>query len=102
MEVIATKSQDIPWVVSLDGKRAECDKIRRVSIDKFYEIVTGDRFAFVNLCRVLPKAIDDVLKTVEIEPIHDSVFDELEKLSPNILKSIFLLAFSGYEGFDEY
>ena len=42
VEVIAKKSQNTPWRTSLDGEPFEHANIRRVSIDKFYEIVTGE------------------------------------------------------------
>jgi hypothetical protein len=45
VEVIATKSQNIQWVVSLDGERTIYENIRRVSIDKFYELVTGVQYS---------------------------------------------------------
>jgi hypothetical protein len=88
VEVIASKSQNIPWVITLDGvKQSTNNNIRRVSIDKFYELVTGDKFAFKKLCEVIPKVID-------------AVFIELNKISDNTLKSLYLLAFDKYEGFD--
>lgn len=40
VEVIAKNSQNIPWICSVDGVRMENSKIRRLSIDKFYETVT--------------------------------------------------------------
>ena len=50
VEVIATKSQNIAWGTSLDGQPMLNEKIRRVSIDKFYEMATGDNLAFKKLC----------------------------------------------------
>ena len=38
VEAIAKTSQNIVWKVSVDGGRVENEKIRRVSLDKFYEI----------------------------------------------------------------
>ena len=39
VEVIAKNSQNIVWRNSLDGIAIHNDKIRKVSVDKFYEIV---------------------------------------------------------------
>jgi len=50
VEVIAKNSQNNPWQISLDGTSIQDERIRRVSIDKFYEIVTGEKQAFKNLC----------------------------------------------------
>jgi len=100
VEVIARKSQDIPWIVSIDGKRFSHEHIRRVSIDRFYERVTGEKYAFKMLCEVLPKVLNDVVSSLHEEMIENSVFEELKEISPNLLKSLYLLSFKNYEGFD--
>ena len=102
VEVIAKNSQNSPWKISLDGQSHEHEYIRRVSIDKFYEIVTGEVDAFKNLCQVLPLALDDVVKSKSSETIENTVFDELSELSSNLLQSLYLLSFSKYEGFDGF
>ena len=99
VEVIAKNSQNIPWVVSLDGQQVSNDRIRRVSIDKFYEIVSGDPLAFKKLVEVLPQVMNDVLVEMNRNEIKSSVFKELEEIDPNILKSLYLLSFEKYEGF---
>ena len=102
VEIIAKRSQDIPWQVSLDGRSMRHEFIRRVSIDKFYELVTDDAFAFKKLCAVLSKVIDDVLDESLQQIIENSVLEELEGISLNILKSIYLLSFGRYEGFSNF
>ncbi len=102
VEVIAKNSQNIPWTISLDSEQISDERIRRVSIDKFYEIVTGNKNAFKNLCEELPIVIDDVLNSIEDEIVENSVFEEFKSISPNILKSLYLLSFSKYEGFDSF
>ena len=100
VEVIAKKSQNIPWRITLDGKKhPEDERIRRISIDKFYEIVTGDKDAFKKLCIQLPKTIEKVLEQHKIK-IKDSVIEELLELDNDILTALYRLAFSTYEGFD--
>ena len=101
VEVIAKKSQNIPWVISLDGKQVSNDRIRRVSIDRFYEIVSGDPLAFKKLVEVLPQVITNVLDEMNIKEIKSNVFKELEEIDTNILKSLYLLSFEKYEGFNE-
>jgi len=34
--------------------------------------------------------------------MQNSVFEELQRISPNILKSLYLLSFAKYEGFDSF
>lgn len=100
VEVIAPKSQNIPWQMSLDGKSIVNKKIRRVSIDKFYELVTGNRLAFMQLCQAIPKVLDDVVSHNNFSAESNSVVSELHKIDPNLLKSLYLLSFKQYEGFE--
>lgn len=99
VEVIARKAQDITWKISIDGEQLSNKNIRRISIDKFYEIVTGVSTAFKELCEAIPKVIDDVIIKSRIGTIESTVFTELKEISPNLMKSIYLLSFEKYEGF---
>lgn len=102
VEIIAKKSQNKTWIVSVDKEQFDNEKIRRVSIDKFYEIVFNDSQAFVKLCKALPNILDDVIENIGSNKAKNSVFKELEKISPDIFKSLYLLAFKSYEGFDNF
>ncbi len=102
VEVIARNSQNISWNISLDGNPVSNNKIRRVSIDKFYELVTGKRSAFKELCEQLPKVIEDIVSDIELDDDSNTVFTELEQISPNLLKSLYLLSFEKYEGFGDF
>jgi len=102
VEIIAKRSQNIVWSVSLKKRRISDERIRRVSIDKFYEMVIGEKQAFKNLCEKLPIVIEDVINSINDEIMQNSVFEELQKISPNILKSLYLLSFSKYEGFNDF
>lgn len=102
VEVIAKNSQNIPWQISLDGRPHKHEYIRRVSIDKFYEIVTKEKDAFKKLCEVLPMVLEDVMAFIEVETVENTVFEELNSISPNLLKSLYLLSFSKYEGFESF
>lgn len=98
VEVIAKKSQNILW--KEQGNTDE--RIRRVSIDKFYEEVTGERTAFKQLCDVLPEELDKVLDRLKYGTMkNNEVLNQLEDLNPNVVKAMFLLAFNSYEGFNE-
>ena len=61
VEVIAKKSQNTPWETTVDKAKMKHDNIRRVSIDKFYEMVTGNKTSFKELCLALPAVIKDVV-----------------------------------------
>lgn len=113
IEVIAKHSQNIVWTVTLKNKeKAKHKRIRRVSIDKFYEIITNDKNAFYKLCIHLPELIYEV--TTEnsnlFEFEQDTVFSELnETLSKttlidqnnSYLYALYMLGFSEYNGFDQ-
>ncbi len=102
VEAIAKNSQNIIWKVSVDGERLENERIRRVSMDKFYEIVTGDKEAFYKVCIVLPELIDEIIdENKELQVGSDSVVDELYQKNPDLLKALYLLAFKEYEGFNK-
>jgi len=101
VEVIAKNSQDITWKISINNKKMSHKNIRRISIDKFYHLVTGINNSFKQLCEVLPNVIDDVIASDNKGKIENSVFTELEDISPNLIKSIYLLSFAKYEGFSE-
>ncbi|MBS7349325.1 MAG: Eco47II family restriction endonuclease [Comamonas sp.] len=102
VEIIAKDSQNIPWAMSLDGQHVSHEKIRRVSIDKFYELVTGQQYAFRDLCQVLPIVIEDVVANMNTQTGYNTVLAELYNISPHILQSLYQLAFARYEGFSKF
>lgn len=102
VEIIAKRSQNVIWNVSLDYERVSNEHIKRVSIDKFYEEVTGDKDAFYKICKQLPLVIDEIISESDEYVVEkDTVLDELRANNPDILKSLYMLAFSTYEGFKE-
>lgn len=102
VEAIATRSQNKTWVVTVDKEQFNNENIRRVSMDKFYEIVFEDSLAFVKLCKTLPDILDDVIANMDSGINKNTVFEELIAISPNIVKSLYLLAFKTYEGFRDF
>lgn len=102
VEIIAKRSQNVVWNVSLDYEKVSNEHIKRVSIDKFYEEVTGDKDAFYKICKQLPLVIDEIISENDEYVVEkDTVLDELRAKNPDILKSLYMLAFSTYEGFKE-
>ena len=111
VEAIAQKSQNIKWETTVDGKRVSHKRIRRVSLDQFYSITTGEENAFYNMCMVLPSVIEKVVKqdgTVQIP--HDTVLQELKNIAVMTDKetedmamaiAVYMLGFNSYLGFKE-
>ncbi|MGN0632424.1 MAG: Eco47II family restriction endonuclease [Oscillospiraceae bacterium] len=110
VEAIAKKSQNIKWETTVDGQRVGHKLIRRVSIDKFYEIVTGDPNAFYKICMALPDMINKVVKEEGKSLVpNDTVFQELTDIAKakrlddidlSVALSIYMLGFSTYNGFE--
>ncbi len=109
VEVIAKKSQNIKWEISLDGKKQGHKLIRRVSVDEFYALITGQNDAFYQLCMVLPSIVEKaVSETQEVAVPNDTVMQELKANAEelgignkdfSITMSAYLLGFNGYKGF---
>jgi hypothetical protein len=102
VEVIAQASQNRVWKVAVDKQPMANERIRRVSIDKFYEIITGDSLAFKKLCEALPNIIEDVVLSLKKNKASNTVIQELKAIDENLLKSVYLLSFARYEGFDDF
>lgn len=103
VEVIAKNSQNIIWQCSVDKQPMQHKQIRRVSIDKFYEIVTGDPQAFAKLCQKLPSVIRDVLNNEKTQIIQNTVILDIQKENiEHILTSLYLITFRKYQGFDKF
>ena len=101
VEAISAKSKDDTWRITLDKKPRSHNRIRRMSMDKFYELVFGDPDAFYKLCMALPLIIEDVIKENQLLTISNTVYDELTKEHSDLLTALYLLAFSTYEGFEK-
>ena len=111
VEVIAQRSQNIKWETTVDKKKVGHKLIRRVSIDQFYDLVTGQENAFYKMCMTLPDVIKKAVDELDgnIVP-HDTVVDELRTLAKEqnmlsdelaIAMSVYMLGFGSYKGFSK-
>lgn len=108
VEAIAKQSQNIAWSPSVDGKKISNKRIRRVSIDQFYQLITGEADAFRQICVALPGAIEEVLdgKDGDFEMPNDRVYEELVKQAGGesdaaLMMAMYLLGFGTYLGFSK-
>ena len=107
--VEAKKSQNIKWETTVDGSKVGHKLIRRVSIDQFYALVTGEEDAFFQVCMALPGVIQSIVESEGDRLVpHDTVFDELQQRAKEsriedkdlaFAIAIYLLGFSSYSGF---
>lgn len=106
VEAIAKNSQNIKWEPKVDGQKMGHKYIRRVSIDQFYDLVTGEKDAFYKLCMVLPEVINKAVSELDSSSIpKDTVFDEIKTIASqrdydsedlSIAMAFYLLGFSSY------
>lgn len=111
VEAIAKHSQNIKWTTKVDGKNVQHRLIRRVSMDQFYSIVTGDENAFYKMCMVLPEVINTVVNEEGAVTVpQDTVIQELRKVAglfenqPENLAmamAVYMLGFNTYLGFSK-
>lgn len=112
VEAIAKKSQNMKWSTKVDGKNLSHRLIRRVSMDQFYTILTGEEDAFYKMCMKLPEMIAKVIEESEsVNTPQDTVLQELQRISELIHEdseelrmamAVYMLGFKTYMGFDGY
>ena len=109
VEAIAKKSQNIKWTTKVDGKNVQHRLIRRVSMDQFYAILTGEEDAFYKMCMVLPGIIHSVVNEESSVPVPcDTVIQELKSVAAlyaeqtedlAMAMAVYMLGFNTYMGF---
>ncbi len=109
VEAIAQRSQNIKWETTVDKRKVGHKLIRRVSIDQFYALVTGQEDAFYRMCMVLPQIIQKAVNELEGSVVpHDTVIDELKALAQKqkiddedlaVAMAVYMLGFGTYKGF---
>lgn len=104
VEAIAKRSQNVAWSVSLDGVRQKHRRIRRVSMDEFYKIVTGQEDSFYRMCMALPSVIQEVISDAGNAFVpHDTVMEELQHIADekdgSFALALYMLGFESYLGF---
>lgn len=109
VEAIASRSQNVKWETTVDGQKVGHKLIRRVSMDQFYSLVTGQENAFFQICRALPAVIKKVVESDSSNLVpHDTVMEELHEIAKqnhidnndlSVAFAIYMLGFSTYMGF---
>ena len=112
VEAIAQRSQNVKWETTVDKNRVSHRRIRRVSLDQFYALVTGEEDAFYQMCMVLPEVIESVVNSGQgISIPQDTVIDELRNMAHQLgeeteslamAMAIYMLGFNSYNGFKVY
>lgn len=109
VEAIAQCSQNVKWETTVDKRKVGHKLIRRVSLDQFYALVTGQEDAFYQMCILLPSVIEKAVAELgETLVPHDTVIGEIKELAQqqngdaedlSIAMAVYMLGFSSYNGF---
>ena len=109
VEAIAKSSQNIKWNATVDGAKLSHRLIRRVSLDEFYALVTGQQDAFFQICMALPEVVQSVVDEQGSSLVpNDTAYGELKAMADRFnvenedmkfALSVFLLSFHTYNGF---
>ena len=109
VEAIAQRSQNVKWETTVDKKKVGHKLIRRVSIDRFYALVTGEEDAFYQMCMLLPSVIQKAVERFQGSVVpHDTVMEELKALARarnlddenlSVAMAVYMLGFGSYPGF---
>ncbi|GAA3595096.1 Eco47II family restriction endonuclease [Flavivirga amylovorans] len=105
VQILAKKSFVKKWEAIINGKEYSHSRVYMISGDKFYGLLTGDEAALFKLYKILPKAIDDFLKTIKSKSEKEStilsdISENAKKCNRNILDDITFENFCHYDGFD--
>lgn len=100
-------SIDELWEGSFNGKHYAHPRVRKISADRFYALVTGIPDAFYQLCTVLPQAIKDYLDKlnnttqgrIETTSVYDELNSRAQRNGKSLLEQIMSDNFSTYIGF---
>ncbi len=101
VQVIAKKSTNETW--NIEGNTDK--RIRLISMDRFYELATGQEHAFYELCTALPKATKHFLTEKSITPkpeknkVYDKLVEKSQKNRVDIITQILKDNLDTYKGF---
>lgn len=109
VEVISRTSHNRTWKTTIDNVEYYNPHIRKVSIDNFYHIVTGQEDAFKQLCYALPKTINKIKDNFPSQSLYqDTVLGELREESNKFenddeatIHALYNIVFKNYLGFEK-
>lgn len=107
VQILAKKSFNERWTGDINGKQYNHTRVYKISGDKFYELLTGEKDAFYQMLTILPAAIDEYLLTIEhlTSNIEHSALEDIEKEAKDsnrrLLEQITFDNYKYYLGFDK-
>lgn len=107
VQILAKGSFCELWSGEINGKEYSHSRVYKISGDQFYSLITGRNEAMYELYKILPKAIEDYLKSTDISKqiTENSALEEInagtEISKRSILDQITFENYSYYLGFDK-
>lgn len=106
VQILAKNSFNQKWFGEINGKEYSHSRVYKISGDQFYKLLTGVDTALHDLYSILPKAIDDFLKSKgEDTGAANSALNEIKASATisgrSIINEITFENYSYYLGFDK-
>lgn len=107
VQILAKGSFNEPWMGEINGKEYSHSRVFKISGDQFYALISGQDDALFQLYKALPNAIEDYLKSIEMDSTIkensalDEILSETEKSNRSIVDQITFENYSYYLGFDK-
>jgi len=106
VQILAKGSFNEKWTGNINGKEYSHSRVNKISGDRFYELLTGEKDALLQLYRILPTAIDDYLKSIDQKEdllensALEEINEEIKESKRSILDQITYDNYGYYSGFD--
>ncbi len=107
VQILAKNSFCELWKGDINGKEYSHSRVYKISGDQFYALLSGKENALFQLYKILPKAINDYLNSIENNNIVkdnsalDEIISETETSKRTILDQITFENYSYYLGFNK-
>ena len=106
VQILAKKSFDEHWAADINGKEYSHSRVFKISGDRFYETVTGEKNALFNLYKALPAAIEEVMNNTASElnskdSAAEEIFKSTEISERTVFNQITFDNFPFYAGFED-
>lgn len=107
VQILAKSSFREHWSGEINGKEYSHSRVFKISGDQFYALLSGQEDALFQLYKVLPRAINDYLSSIEHQNIvkENSALDEIkletDSTQRSILDQITFDNYNYYLGFDK-
>lgn len=107
VQILAKGSFNELWRGEINGKEYSHSRVYKISGDQFYSLLSGQKDAFFQLYKALPKAIADYMKSTKAKQVEkensalEEIASETRESKRTILDQITFENYCYYWGFDK-